>query len=69
MNALKTWLAGKKTYLLTAVAILTALAAFATGDLSAGQLLAAILAALAPSTVAARVSRLALDAAHPKLRS
>lgn len=61
MNALiekiKVWLQGKKTYLVSAVAILTALIAFANGALSILGLGEAILAALGLSTIRAAISK------------
>lgn len=46
MGTIQTWLQGKKTYLMAAIGVLTAIAAWANGDLSTIQFGVALWAAI-----------------------
>jgi len=57
MSKLLTWLQGKKTYIVAAAGILTAIAAYASGTLDATQTIEACFAALGLSGLRAGVAK------------
>ena len=51
------WLAGKKTYITMAAAVLTAIASLASGEITVGECVVAILGALGVASLRAGVAK------------
>lgn len=60
ISKLREFLKGKKTYLVAVAGVITALIAFANGQISALQLLYTILGACGLSSIKAAISKIAL---------
>lgn len=58
VEKIRAWLAGKKTYLVAASAVIAALIAFANGAVNILGLIEAVLAALGLTTLRAAVSKI-----------
>lgn len=65
MQKIKTFIAGKKSYLVAMTAIVTAVSAWAADSLTTGELVASILGALALASQRAAIQK-AIDAGAPK---
>jgi hypothetical protein len=57
MSKILTWLQGKKTYIVAAAAILTAIGAYLTGTITGVQLVEAIFAAIGTVTMRAGIAK------------
>jgi len=56
-SKMQNWLSGKKTYVVCLVALVTAIGAYASGDMSLGDLIQAIFVAIGGMTMRSGISK------------